>query len=136
MASEERKQLMVRGDRLLFALDVLEAMILGRGDSRLRFSRHRILAVVDEYIPQEDGLFTRVPDFWLQLCRRYDAEIAPIHRFLYANAQRIQDTTFDAGGLLATLRVHVAEGMMDGVERLFVSIASGKLTEVYFTEVQ
>ncbi|MBI4435021.1 hypothetical protein HY635_04410 [Candidatus Uhrbacteria bacterium] len=137
MANEERKPLMIRGDRLLLALDVLRYVrgMSGSGviteAERRRFSTHRVSEIVRRL---RDPRFPQYADREIG-GNTYGEWMTAVHVFVRLNADAIASTMFDAESILRRdLRDRRWDEML--AVPILHAIASGELTEADFQEVK
>ena len=135
-AAAQPRRLMIRGDRLLLALDVLAGWVHPHPSVDLLFSQRKIDSVISQYIPKRFSDNPRVdePDYRECFQKWYVATIEPVHRFLSANEDDIATTMFAASELITMLQERVAHHAAHAFERFICAIASGELTEADFKE--
>lgn len=123
---ESLPPLMIRVDRLLFALDVLGFIVADydREDDvpATTFSSHRCHAACRKL-----GVDFR--DFlWYE-----DSELGVLHGFLSMNRKQLAELTIDAGVVISAVHDTGPAGV-EATKKLLSAIASGELTEDDFKE--
>lgn len=127
----EPKPLLIRGDRLLLALDVLKFIQANaftlHPAGKQRFSRDRVFAVIrrlrrDAYPYGDEEIARNV----------YGERAESVHRFLHANAARVAAVEFDTMPIFERGRDRFWDSIIS--VPLFRAIASGELTEENFQE--
>lgn len=121
----ETNPLMIRGDRLLLALDVI-AYRGGEGANR-SFSEDRIDTVLQRFGCRDAD----ITDTVMEIAHAFES----LHRFCAENIGSHRDDMFTVRDLIDMTWEVSNEVMRTALDQMFSVIASGELTEADFQEV-